>query len=84
MSGNAWMYSDRIDDLDLYMLQKDFITLAEAIDYYGMSYRPMLRTAKEAGAVFKIGFKMIRINCSDLDSYLRKIRISEKEDSSDA
>ena len=27
MSGNAWMYSDRIDDLDLHMLQKDFITL---------------------------------------------------------
>ena len=84
MSGNAWMYSDRIDDLDLLILKRDFITLADAIDYYGMSYRPMLRTAKEAGAVFKIGFKMIRINRSDLDSYLRKIRISEKEDSSDA
>ena len=79
MSGNAWMYSDRIDDLDLLILKRDFITLADAIDYYGMSYRPMLRTAKEAGAVYKIGFKMIRINRADLDTYLRKTRIAEKE-----
>ena len=32
MSGNAWMFSDQIDDEDLIMLQKDFITYYEGAD----------------------------------------------------
>ena len=31
MSGNAWMFSNQIDDEDLIMLQKDFITYYEGL-----------------------------------------------------
>jgi hypothetical protein len=36
MSGNIWMFSDMIDDEDIEMLQKDFITYYEGADYYGL------------------------------------------------
>ena len=36
MSGNVWMFSHMIDDEDLKILQKDFITYYEGADYYGL------------------------------------------------
>ena len=45
MSSEIWKYSDMIDDEDLIMLQKDFITVRDGIDYYGISYRTLVRAA---------------------------------------
>ena len=47
MSSEIWKYSDMIDD---------------GIDYYGISYRTLVRAAMEAGAFYKIGSKMVRID----------------------
>jgi len=83
MSGMIWMFSDLIDDEDVKMLQKDYVTLADCIDYYGLGYKPMIRTARAAGAVYKIGTKMIRIRRDLLEEYMRNVRsIDIKEDRS--
>lgn len=71
MSGNAWMFSDQIDDEDLLMLQKDFITYYEGADYYGLGLKVFTRMAHEAGAIYKMG-KMVRIKRSIFEAYLRK------------
>lgn len=72
MSSEIWKYSDMIDDEDLIMLQKDFITVSEGIEYYDLCYRTLVRAAKEAGAFYKIGSKMVRINRRALEAYFRK------------
>ena len=71
MSGNAWMFSDQIDDEDLIMLQKDFITYYEGADYYSLGLKVFTRMAHEAGAIYKIG-KMVRIKRTIFEAYLRK------------
>lgn len=71
MSGNACMFSDQIDDEDLLMLQKDFITYYEGADYYGLGLKVFTRMAHEAGAIYKMG-KMVRIKRSIFEAYLRK------------
>lgn len=71
MSGNAWMFSDQIDDEDLIMLQKDFITYYEGADYYGLGLKVFTRMAHEAGAIYKMG-KMVRINRAIFEVYLRE------------
>ena len=71
MSGNAWMFSDQIEDEDLLMLQKDFITYYEGADYYGLGLKVFTRMAHEAGAIYKMG-KMVRIKRSIFEAYLRK------------
>lgn len=71
MSSEIWKYSDMIDDEDLIMLQKDFITVRDGIDYYGISYRTLVRAAMEAGAFYKIGSKMVRIDRRALEAYFR-------------
>ena len=71
MSGNAWMFSDKIDDGDLAILKKDFITYYEGADYYGLGLKAFTRMAHEAGAVYKIG-KMVLIRRDLFDQYLRE------------
>ena len=73
MSGNIWMFSNEIDDEDLKILQKDFITYYEGADYYGLGLKMFTRLAHEAGAVYKIGGKMVRIKRSSSEADLRKL-----------
>ena len=54
MSGDIWKFSDQIDDVDVEMLRRDFITLREGMEYYHLNEKPMVRLAREAGAVYKI------------------------------
>ena len=76
MSGSLWKFSDQLDDADLIMIQKDFITLNEGVEYYGLGMKPFTRIAREAGAVYKIG-KMVRIRRDLLEEYLRQIQKGE-------
>ena len=73
MSVSLWKFSDQIDDADRIMIQKDFITLNEGVEYYGLGMKPFTRFAREAGAVYKIG-KMVRIRRDLLEEYLRQIQ----------
>ncbi|MDY6341720.1 MAG: DUF6462 family protein [Lachnospiraceae bacterium] len=73
MSGSLWKFSDQLDDADRIMIQKDFITLNEGVEYYGLGMKPFTRFAREAGAVYKIG-KMVRIRRDLLEEYLRQIQ----------
>lgn len=73
MSGNLWMFSDQLDEEDAVMMQKDFITLNDGVEYYGLGMKPFTKIAREAGAVYKIG-KMVRIRRSILEDYLRRTR----------
>ena len=72
MSGILWKFSDQLDDMDRIMIQKDFITLNDGAEYYGLGMNTFTRIAREAGAVYKIG-KMVRIKREILEEYLRKI-----------
>lgn len=78
MSGNVWMLSHMIDDEDLKILQKDFITYYEGADYYGLGLKVFTRMSHEAGAVFKIG-KMVRIRRDIFEDYLRSLQKKENE-----
>ncbi|MBQ8962316.1 MAG: DNA-binding protein [Clostridia bacterium] len=76
MSGNIWMFSHMIDDEDLKILQKDFITYYEGADYYGLGLKVFTRMSHEAGAVYKIG-KMVRIRRDIFEEYLRCLQKKE-------
>ena len=76
MSGDIWKYSDQIDDMDTEMLRHDFITLREGMEYYRLNEKPMVRLAREAGAVYKIG-KMVRVRRTIFEAYLRRIMLIE-------
>lgn len=39
MSGNLWMFSDMLDDEDIEMLKRDFITYYQGADYYGLGLK---------------------------------------------
>ena len=71
MSCCLWKFSNQLDDADRIMIQKDFITLSEGAEYYGLGMKPFTRIAREAGAVYKIG-KMVRIRRDILEEYLRQ------------
>lgn len=71
MSGNLWMFSDKLDDQDILFAQHSFITYNMGSEYYGMSVKVFTRLAREAGAVYKIG-KMVRVNREIFEAYLRK------------
>ena len=73
MSGNLWMYSDKLDDQDILFAQHSFITYNMGSEYYGLSIKVFTRMAREAGAAYKIG-KMGRVNREMLEEYLRKQR----------
>ena len=76
MSGDIWKFSDQIDDMDTEMLRHDFITLREGMEYYRLNEKPMVRLAREAGAVYKIG-KMVRVRRTIFEAYLRRIMLIE-------
>ena len=77
MSGNLWMFSDMLDDEDIEMLKRDFITYYQGADYYGLGLKVFTRTAREAGAVYKIGKKVL-IRRSIFEEYLRQLYRKEK------
>lgn len=77
MSGNLWMFSDMLDDEDIEMLKRDFITYYQGADYYGLGLKVFTRMAREAGAVYKIGKKVL-IRCSIFEEYLRQLYRKEK------
>lgn len=77
MSGNLWMFSDMLDDEDIEMLKRDFITYYQGTDYYGLGLKVFTRMAREAGAVYKIGKKVL-IRRSIFEEYLRQLYRKEK------
>ena len=80
MSGNLWMFSDMLDDEDAKMIQHEFVTYYEGADYYGLGLKVFTRLAHEAGAVYKIG-KRVLIRRDIFEEYLRILR--RKEDASE-
>ncbi len=73
MSGNAWMFSDQIDDEDILFMQHEFISYKMACDYYHLGLKPVTRLSHEAGAIYKIGDKVL-IKRSIFEEYLRQTR----------
>ena len=78
MSGNIWMYSYDIDEQDIDMLQRDFITFKQGAEYYKMGMKPFIRICRVSGAVYKIG-KMVRVNRHILEQHIRKLRLKEEK-----
>lgn len=78
MSGNLWMFSDMLDDEDIEMLKRDFITYYQGADYYGLGLKVFTRMAREAGAVYKIGKKVL-IRRRIFEEYLRQLYRKEKQ-----
>lgn len=78
MSGNLWMFSDMLDDEDIEMLKRDFITYYQGADYYGLGLKVFTRMAHEAGAVYKIGKKVL-IRRKIFEEYLRQLYRKEKQ-----
>ena len=79
MSGNLWMFSDKLDDEDIEILKHEFITYYQGADYYGLGLKMFTRLAHEAGAVYKIGKKVL-IRRTIFDAYLRKLyHINQEE-----
>lgn len=79
MSGNLWMFSDKLDDEDIEILKHEFITYYQGTDYYGLGLKMFTRLAHEAGAVYKIGKKVL-IRRTLFDEYLRKLYRKELEE----
>ena len=79
MSGNFWMFSDKLDDEDIEILKHEFITYYQGADYYGLGLKKFTRMAREAGAVYKIGKKVL-IRRTIFDEYLRKVYRNDMED----
>ena len=79
MSGNLWMFSDKLDDEDIEILKHEFITYYQGADYYGLGLKVFTRLAHEAGAVYKIGKKVL-IRRTIFDAYLRKLYRINQED----
>ena len=69
MSGNLWMFSDKLDDEDIEIMKHEFITYYQGADYYGLGLKMFTRLAHEAGAVYKIGKKVL-IRRTIFDEYL--------------
>ena len=81
MSGNLWMFSDKLDDEDIEIMKHEFITYYQGADYYGLGLKMFTRLAHEAGAVYKIGKKVL-IRRTIFDEYLRQqYRIEQTESS---
>ena len=73
MYGNVWMFSDQIDDEDLAFMEHYFITYKMACEYYGLGLKPVTRLSHEAGAVYKVGKKVL-IRRDIFEAYLREQR----------
>ncbi len=76
LSGDAWMYSDQIDDEDLEFMKHEFVTYNMAYAYYRLGLKPVTRLSLECGAVYKISRK-VQIRLSIFEVYLRKQRKRE-------
>ena len=59
MHGKVWMFSNLIDDEDLAFLQREFVSYQQAMDYYGLGYKPIVRLSHISGSVYKIGKKVL-------------------------
>ena len=70
---DVWMFSDEIDDEDLEFMRHDYVTYNMACEYYRLGIKPVVRMAHEAGAVYKIGKKVL-IRRSIFEAYLREKR----------
>ena len=77
MSGNVWMFSDEIDDEDLEFMSHDYVTYNMACEYYRLGIKPVVRMAHEAGAVYKIGKKVL-IRRS-IRTKIERTELSERE-----
>ena len=73
MSGNVWMFSNEIGDEDLEFMSHDYVTYNMACEYYRLGIKPVVRMAHEAGALYKIGKKVL-IRRSIFEEYLREQR----------
>ena len=67
-----------IDEQDIDMLQRDFITFKQGAEYYKMGMKPFIRICRESGGVYKIG-KMVRVNRHILEPHIRKLRLKEEK-----
>ena len=76
MSGNLWMFSDLLDDEDAAMMQRDFVTYYQGADYYGLGLKLFTRLAHEAGAVYKLG-KRVLVRRDIFEEYLRILRAKD-------
>lgn len=47
MHGKVWMFSHLIDDEDLAFLQREFVSYQQAMDYYGLGYKPKVKLFSE-------------------------------------
>lgn len=74
MSGNLWMFSDKLDDEDIEIMKHEFITYYQGADYYGLGLKMFTRLAHEAGAVYKIGKKVL-IRRTIFDEYSATFQI---------
>ena len=68
-----------IDDEDIEFMQHEFISYRQAMDYYNLGYKPIVRLSHKAGAVYKIGKKVL-IKRSTFEKYLRENIRREKEE----
>lgn len=59
MHGKVWMFSNLIDDEDIEFMQHEFISYKQAMDYYELGYKPIVRLSHKAGAVYKVGKKVL-------------------------
>ena len=59
MHGKVWMFSNLIDDEDIEFMQHEFISYKQAMDYYELGYKPIVRLSHKAEAVYKIGKKVL-------------------------
>lgn len=70
MHSKVWMFSHLIDDEDLAFLQREFVSYQQAMDYYGLGYKPIVRLSHISESVYKIGKKVL-IRRSIFEEYLR-------------
>ena len=65
-----------VDTTDAYVLEfmsHDYVTYNMACEYYRLGIKPVVRMAHEAGAIYKIGKKVL-IRRSIFEAYLREQR----------
>ena len=73
MSVNVWMKKKKKNNKDLEFMSHDYMTYNMACEYYRLGIKPVVRMAHEAGAVYKIGKKVL-IRRSIFEAYLREQR----------
>ena len=76
---NREIFDNLIDDEDIEFMQHEFISYKQAMDYYELGYKPIVRLSHKAGAVYKIGKKVL-IKRSTFEKYLRENIRREKEE----